>query len=400
MRKVTLKNGLTVIYEPRKSNVVAIEVLIKVGSSNEKENERGISHFIEHMLFEGTKKRPTNKDIANEIEKIGGDLNAYTSNERTCFYIKVLKKHFDIALDVLADILQNPLFNEKEIEKEKNVVCKEIDLVNDEPRYYQWILFQKNLFEKHPTKYPTYGKKKIVKGLTLEKIKSYYEQNYIPNNMVISIVGDIKDWKHKIEGAFSFKEKRKVKGLKFVEPPAKRNKTVKEKRNIANTYLILGYKTVPAKHKDSAILEVIDGVLGRGQSGKMFNEIRGKRGLAYDVGTQHVSEIDYGYFSVYCSIDKENINLVKKLMLEQLKEVKNITEEELKEAKTYIEGTYFLELEDSQKLADNLALWEQVKDVSEMKNFIERVKRVNLKDVKMAVEKYFKNYTLAIVEGK
>jgi len=122
MQKIKLKNGLTVIYQKKETNSVAIEFLVKVGSNNETKSERGISHFLEHMVFEGTKKRPTSQEIANEIEKIGGDLNAYTSSERTCFFVKVLNKHFDIGLDVLTDILQNPLFSEKGIEKEKNFV--------------------------------------------------------------------------------------------------------------------------------------------------------------------------------------------------------------------------------------------------------------------------------------
>ena len=122
MKKVVLKNGLTVLYYPKKSNSVVVEVMINVGSCHEKSEERGISHFLEHILFEGTTKRATNKEISNEIERIGGDFNAYTSTGKTCFYAKVLKKHFTIAVDVLADILQNPLLREEDIKKEKNVI--------------------------------------------------------------------------------------------------------------------------------------------------------------------------------------------------------------------------------------------------------------------------------------
>src|SRR3990167_4175398 len=152
MKKVVLGNGLTILYYPKKGNSVVVEVMINVGSCHEKSDERGISHFLEHILFEGTKKRPTNKEISNEIERIGGDFNAYTSTGKTCFYAKVLKKHFLIAVDVLADILQNPLLKEKDIKKEKNVVLKEIAMIYDEPRFHQWILLQQNLFEKQDRK--------------------------------------------------------------------------------------------------------------------------------------------------------------------------------------------------------------------------------------------------------
>src|SRR3989338_9737733 len=133
MEKRVLRNGLTVIYERRKGNSVVVQVMVKTGSNHEGKRERGISHFLEHILFEGTTKRPNNRIISNEIEKIGGDINAYTSNERTCFYVKVLKKHFPIAVEVLGDILQNPLFRTEAVEREKNIILKEIEMVNDEP---------------------------------------------------------------------------------------------------------------------------------------------------------------------------------------------------------------------------------------------------------------------------
>jgi len=199
VKKIVLANGLTVIYKKKRGNSVVVEVMIKVGSNHEQKNERGISHFLEHILFEGTTTRPTNKDVSNEIEKIGGDFNAYTSNEKTCFYIKVLKKHFKIAVDVLADILQNPLFKETDIKKEKNVVIKEIDMVNDEPKYHQWILLQKLLFDKHPCRFPTYGDKKVIKNLTRQKLIKFFKKYYVPNNMVISIVGDVSNWKKEIK---------------------------------------------------------------------------------------------------------------------------------------------------------------------------------------------------------
>ena len=164
MKKVILNNGLTIIHEKKKGNSVVIQIMVKVGSDFELENERGISHFLEHILFEGTAKRPTNQNISNEIEKIGGDFNAYTSNEKTCFYVKVLKKHFHTAVDVLADVLQNPLFKEEDIVKEKNVILKEIDMIHDEPKYYQWILLQKTLFDEHPCRFPTYGDKNVIKN--------------------------------------------------------------------------------------------------------------------------------------------------------------------------------------------------------------------------------------------
>ena len=175
MQKYRLKNGTTIIFEKNSSKSVALEVMFKVGSNDENEKVSGISHFLEHMLFEGTKKRKNNKAIANEIEKYGGEFNAYTSADRTAYFIKIINKKFDIALDILSDMVANPLFANKFIKKEKDVIQKEINMVTDDPRQHQWILFQKNLFEKHPAKNPIYGTVKTIKYLNRNIIADYFE---------------------------------------------------------------------------------------------------------------------------------------------------------------------------------------------------------------------------------
>ena len=400
MEKVVLANGLTVIFERKPSTSVVVEVMVKVGSNQELEQERGIAHFIEHMVFEGTKKRPTNREISNEIEKIGGDFNAYTTNERTCFHVKVLKKHFHTAVEVFADILLHPLFKEEHLIKERNIVLKEIDTVDDDPKFYQWILLQKNLFVKHPCRYPTYGERKIIRGLNEKKVWNYFKKYYVPSNMVISIVGDVSNWKKEIITHFTFAKGKVILTPLPSEPITKKLKIVKEKRKINNTYMALGFKTVPRLHPDAAILEVINGILGRGQSGKMFTEIRSKRGLAYDVGTQHIGEVSFGYFAVYATIDRKNVELARKLMLKELRALEHVSAQELKEAKDFIEGDYLLELEESQKMADQILFWEQVKDARRLYQFIPSIKKVSAADVRRVAAKYFKNYTLVVLEGK
>jgi predicted Zn-dependent peptidase len=400
MQKVVLDNGLKVIFEKKKGTSVVVELMVKVGSNDENSNEKGISHIIEHLLFEGTKKRPTNRKISNEIEKIGGEFNAYTTHERTCFYVKVLKKHFSIAIDVLSDILNNSLILEKTITKEKKIIMKEIDMVIDDPRYYQWTLFQKTLFDKHPTKWPAYGDKKIVKSFERKKIMEYFKKYYVPNNMVISVVGDVNNWKSEIKNNFQAKKAKSIKKKIVKEPKQTKNKKKVEKKSIASTYAVLGYKTIPRSHSDSYVLEVIDAILGRGQSGLIFNEIRSKKGLAYDVGTESVSEKSYGYFAIYVGLDKKNLSQAKKIILQEIEKLKEVKNEDLKEAKDYIEGDYLLSLEDSQKLADQLLFWEQCKDAKVMREFIRNIKKVTTKDIKRVVNKYFKYHTLAVVEKK
>ncbi|MBI2651859.1 insulinase family protein, partial [Candidatus Woesearchaeota archaeon] len=218
MKKCKLKNGATVIFERNYSKSVAVEVMFKVGSNFESVKMAGISHFLEHMLFEGTKNRKDSREIANEIEKYGGEFNAYTTGDRTAFFIKIINKRFEIALDILSDMVANPIFDEKIIEKEKQVILKEINMVTDDSRLHQWVLFQKTLFEKHPAKNPTYGTIKTVKSFGRKHVSDYYYSHYIPNNMIISVVGNVKNVKEKIDKYFgSLKPKKLIKRPKIKE---------------------------------------------------------------------------------------------------------------------------------------------------------------------------------------
>lgn len=402
MQKHTLKNNLTIIFEKRQTKTVAIEITVKTGSNNETKRINGISHFIEHMIFEGTKTRKSSREIANEIEKLGGELNAFTSSERTCFFSKVLNKHFDKALEVLSDIIKNPLFDKKAIEKERKVIIKEIDLVTDEPRFHQWILFQKTLFKKHPTKNPTYGSKQAVKKLTRKDLLNYYKKFYKPNNIIISVVGNVKDVKNKVNRQFKDIKQSKLKKQKTIKEPVQKKPIKKtEKKKLLSSYMVLGYKAPARVEKESYTLDIIHAILGRGQSGRLFDEIRNKRGLAYEIGVQYEPAIDYGFFAVYLSTDKKNINKIKDIILQEFKKLKKIKNKDIEEAKNYIEGNHTLENEDNFQFADKLAFWHMVKDADLAKDYIRKIKKVTKKDIIKVANKYLnKNYTLAVLEQK
>jgi predicted Zn-dependent peptidase len=402
MEKYRLKNGTTIIFEKNSSKSVAVEVIFKVGSNDESKEISGISHFLEHMLFEGTKKRKNSRKIASEIEKYGAEFNAYTSNDRTAFFIKIINKRFEKALDILSDMVANPLFNKKTIEKEKQVIFKEINLVTDDSRQHQWILFQKTLFEKHPTKNPTYGTIEAIKSLDRKIIDSYYNKHYVPNNMVISIVGNVNHVKEKIEKYFdNLKPKKLALRKNIKEPLQKRKKKFVEKRKTVSSYMILGYKSVSRIHKDSYVLDVISAILGKGQSGWIFDEIRNKRGLAYQVGVLNENEGDYGYFAVFAGLDKKNIEKTKGIILQQFRKLNNVRKNDVKEAKNYIEGNHTISMEDNFQKADNIAFWETIKNASLADNYIKNIKRVEINDVKRAARKYLnKNYTLVVIEQK
>jgi predicted Zn-dependent peptidase len=401
MDKLKLKNNLTIILEKKPTQTITIQATVKTGSNNETEEISGISHFMEHMLFEGTKNRKDSQIISNEIESLGGELNAYTSNERTCFYIKIAKKHFNKALDIVSDIIQNPLFTEKTIEKERKIILKEINLHKDEPRFHQWVLFTKALFKKHPARRPAYGTVKAVKAVKRKDLLNYYHKYYTPNNIILSVVGNFnKDTLNKIKEQFkNFKSRKTPKTKTINEPKQNKVEIKKEKRKILSSYMVMGYKTPRRTDKDSYTLDVIRSILGRGQSGKIFNEIRNKRGLAYEVGVHHDPSIDYGFFAVYLNTHKKNIKKIIKLILKEFNNLKNITKKEIKEAKGFLIGQHILENEGTREMADELGYWESIKDVKLLNNYLEEINKVTKTDILEVANKYLtKNYTLAIIE--
>ncbi len=395
-----LKNGLTLIYENKKTETVTVEVTVKVGSNYETEKISGISHFIEHMMFEGTKRRADAKEISGEIESIGGEINAYTSNERTSYYIRVPKKHVGKALDLLSDILKNSVFAPKRIEKERKIILKEINLHKDEPRYYQWVVFQKALFKKIKVRLPTAGTVKSVKGLNRKMLVDYFHKFYVANNMVVSVVGDVSNVKSKISKYFGKFKKGKVPEYEDVDEPVQTKKIVsKEKRKILNSYMVLGYKTPNRVSEDSYVLDVLKAILGKGQSGRIENVIRNKHGLAYEVGVYHEPSQKYGFFAVYLNTHKKNIDLAVKLILKEFKGLNKLGKKELEEAKGYLEGKFILDNEDTHDRADELGFWEMVSDAKDHDKYLAKIRKVSVKDVQEVAKKYFtENYTLGIIE--
>ena len=390
MKRFVLKNGLTVLIKRKPTNAVAVEITVKIGSNHENSKNRGISHFLEHMLFEGTKKRDA-QQIANEIESIGGEINALTDNERTSYHIVVLHKHIERALDVLSDILQNPVFDEKIIEKERKVVLNEISLTTDDPKSHQWVLFQTKLYKKHNCRYPVYGTIECVSKLKRKDFIDFYSKYYVPNNMIVSIVGNVdKKVLKKVESYFTFSAKPVPKMEKIVEPKTKALNFV-EKRKLLHSYMVFGFRTVPRNHPDSFVFDVIRSVLGRGQSSKMFQEIRTKRGLAYVVGTHYESGADYGWMAVYVGTSKKNLKKVRDIIVKEFNNLRNLSNNDLRDAINFIEGDYLLSNEDNHVSADNMSVWEIIGKPYTFEGYVRNIKKIKRADVKRVVKKYFKN---------
>ncbi|MBU0929723.1 MAG: insulinase family protein [Nanoarchaeota archaeon] len=396
MQKKILKNRLTVIHNKRDSDTVVIQVLIKTGPIFENEKIGGIAHFIEHLLFE-TKNR-SNKELSSEIESLGGIINAFTSEEFTCFYVHIPKKYLNLGLEVLSDVIQNPAFNPEFVETERNVILEEIKLWSDDPKLHRWELFKKALFGNHPMGNSSFGSINSMKSITIKDLEEFYNKYYTPNNSIISIVGDVDNVFDIIEKKFSFTRKLNINTNIDIAKGNKRTELT-EKKSIDHTYLVLGYKTPIRTEKDSYVFDIIDNILGYGISSRLADEIRNKRGLAYQVSTDSVSSKFYGYFAVFLSTDKKNIPEVKKIILNEFNKLQDLTESDVEKAKRSIEGSFLIRNVDPIQMVTAMNMMEFVKDVDIFNDYLKNIKKVSLEDVKSVAKQYLnEDYTLILIE--
>lgn len=396
VQKKKLKNGLTILYKKKDTDSVTIEISVKTGCIYEPDNLMGVSHFIEHMLFNGTKNR-SQSSILNTIENLGGEMNAATTNDRTFYYIKIFKRHFDIALEIISDMILNSNFPSKLFNREKKIVLDEINMVYDNPRHYQFILFHKALFKNHPCQKNILGTKETINNLTRQDMIDYYKKLYTPDNMIISIVGNIEKPFESVEKIFNNIKSKPITLPKIKKIETKKNILI-NKRKIAQSYLVMGYSVPSRTFKEAYILDIIRTILGRGQSGWIFDEVRNKKGLAYDIGVYNESSIDYGFFSIYVNSHKENFEKIKSIIFKQFKRLETLTKKELENAITNLEGNHILEHEDTQEMADELAFLETCHKAELFDDYINFIKKITLKQVKDTAKKYLtKDYAEAMI---
>ncbi len=386
-RKV-LKNGMTVLFEKRNLPVVAVAFAVRNGGINEGLKEKGISHFIEHMLYKGTPSRDAKK-IAEEIEKNGGDLNGFTDETITAYWCKMPSKHFKIALDVLSDMIKNPLFDEKELEKERKVIFEEIKMRKDSPHIYVLDNIQKELYD------GTLGENLIgtyetMKSIGRKKLLDKFEQVYKPNNLILGVVGDAD-----FEDIIQFAEKNfgNIKGKVPQQKFSPRNKSKIEKRKgIDQTNLVLAYHVPPSGNKKSYAAELLGTLMAGGMSSRLFSEIREKRNLAYSVkGESNINKF-FAYNLIYVGTTKENMEQVKKIILDEFKKVSEaLDEKELNQVKEQLIGNYHISMEDSQTQLINLLLSEIDGNAQEFYEYAKKISEVKLKDVKELAK--LKNYS-------
>lgn len=391
-QKTVLDNGLKVITEVLPQfRSATIGVWINAGSGNETPEFNGITHFIEHLMFKGTKRHTATK-IAEIMDSLGGLLNAFTEKEQTCYYAKVMDKHLPVAIEILSDMVLNSLFDKVEINRERGVILDEIRIYEDSPDDYIFDLFHQTLWKGHPLGQITLGKPDVVSKLKREDFIDYVNKNYTPNNTTITIAGNINHKKvvDQIKKYFDKSKKQVCLQKKQKKIKTFHDQTIKYRQG-EQIYLCMGGEGASQLDEDKYKLIVLDSILGGSASSRLFQEIREKRGLVYTIGTFQYAFKIAGSFGICASMSKDNLSRVLKLIFKILSDLKKngITSKELKRTKEHLKGGIALTMESTANRMIRLAKSEFYHGkLLSFEKMIEKIERVTSDDVNYMIQKF------------
>ena len=386
INKTVLGNGVRIVSE-RVTHVhsVSIGIWVRSGSRYEHKAESGIAHFIEHMLFKGTQKY-TACEIARMIDSVGGVFNAFTSKEYTCFYVKVLSQHVDMAVDLLCDIFFHSLFLQDEIEKERNVILQEINMVKDTPDDYIQDMFNHDFFSEHPLGYNILGELETVQSFRRSDIKGFYRREYlVPDRIVISVAGNIEHNALVERLAVKFESVTKKKAIpaqSSFQPSRSINCNF---RSLEQVHVCLG--TLGCSHLDRNRygLYVLNAIFGGSMSSRLFQEIRENRGLAYSVTSFTASFFDTGVFGVYMGVVKDTVQEALGIVFNEMRSLREklVTEAELSAAKEQLKGNMLLAMESTDSRMSRLAKCEMYYDqFVPLSRILKDIDAVTMEDVR------------------
>lgn len=404
-KKTTLKNGLRVITVPQKEAMAAtVLILVKTGSKYEEKEISGISHYLEHMLFKGTEKRKTPKDVAEVLDKIGGDYNAFTGEEYTGYYAKVDAIHFDTALDWVSDIFLNSKIPDKEVAKERGVIIEEINMYNDNPMMHIDELWKSVLYGDQPAGWDIAGTKETVSGIKRSDIKKYIDSQYVSSNTIICVAGKIKeaDVIKKIKSRFGDVKNTSPKKRPEVIDRQDSSQIKIQYKDIKQANLALGVRGYNIFHPQKYVMELIAILLGGMMSSRMFIEIREKMGAAYYVRTYNSSDSDTGSLATFAGVENKKISEVIKTILREYRKLTKIkvSESELKKAKDYLKGKMVLRMESSDAQASFYGVQELLEEkILTMEEVFKKIEKVSSSDIMKVAKDIFKEekINLAII---
>ncbi len=376
---------------------VCIGVWLTRGSRHEPVEQAGIAHFVEHMLFKGTTTR-TAESIAQAIDSIGGQMDAFTAKEYASYYIKVLDDHLPLAIDILSDIVLNPAFNPDDIEREKKVVLEEIKMVEDTPDDLVHELFTQNFWEGHPLGRPILGTRDTVEALNEDVLRQYFQHAYTARNFIVSAVGNVeharvrdlvfKAWGNLSDGRESPKE----------EPPTVTPKVIVRNKDLEQSHVCLGTSGYPQNHDDRYVSYLLNTVLGGSMSSRLFQNVREKRGLAYAVFSGLSAYRDAGSLTVYAGCANHAVSELLEVVVEELRSMKRseLGESELRRAKDHLKGSLMLGLENTASRMSHLARPEiYCERQFGLDETLEGIERVSAADVQRVARELLSNGALS-----
>jgi predicted Zn-dependent peptidase len=351
--KKILPNGLTVLVVPQKeSPSVTVGVFVRAGAAYETKDNNGISHFLEHMCFKGTTRRPTPLAISAEFEQLGASYNAFTSRDLTGYYAKVAARSFEKILDLLADMYLNPLFSVEEIEKEKGVIVEEINMYEDEPRAKVSQILEATMYGDQPAGWDVAGVKKNIYATTRQTFVDYRALHYHAKKTIVVVAGNVDPRSAVAKVAEQFSDiavTRHIARAASVVEDQKRSRVRVQSKPLDQTHLLFGIKAFPATHAQRYVLSMLSGVLGEGMSSRLFQKVREEMGAAYYVRSSSSLFATHGYLEIAAGVNQQKTNAVVGTIVDELRKMAGdgITEKELSRAQEHAIGTFALSLETS-----------------------------------------------------
>lgn len=393
--KLTLPNGLRVILAPMKEAATAtVLITTATGSRYETKKENGLSHFLEHMFFKGTKKRPTALSISEELDAVGGEYNAFTSKDRTAYYAKVDAKHTEMALDIVSDIFLNSTLPAEEIDRERGPILQELNMYEDTPVRHIGDVFEMLLYGEHPLGRDIIGTRENIKGFKRADFIRYLNRAYVASNVVVGIAGnfDVAWAKEVIERDFSGMRTGKNPERKRIIERQKAPAIRLQKKKTDQTHFILGVRTFDFSHEDRYVLAVLSTILGGGMSSRLFMAVRERRGLAYSVHTGTDAYHDAGYLATQCGVEHENLEKTIRVILDEYRRIREeiVPEKELVKAKEHIKGSMAMHLESSDDIVSFLVDQEALKgEIILPEERFAKIDAVSSEDIRRVAEMIF-----------
>jgi predicted Zn-dependent peptidase len=356
-RRDVLPNGIRILTE-RMPHVrsVAVGIWVGTGSRWEPEDRGGISHLIEHLVFKGTATR-TAQDIARAMDSVGGQMDAFTAKEHTCFYVQILDEHLPFAVDLLTDILLHPLFDAEELEREKSVVLQEIKMVEDTPDDIIHDIFAAQVWPGHPLGRPILGTRERVNGFEREVVREYFHGEYVPPTIIVAVAGNVQHERvvELFARAFEGVERGPVERR---DAPPRLAPTVNiVNKTLEQVHVVMGFPGLPHSAPERYALFVLNDIIGGSMSSRLFQEVRERQGLVYSIHSGAQGYLDTGLLYLYAATDPSNFSKMLKSILRELRELKKhgITEDELARAKDHLKGSLMLGLESTSSRMNRLA---------------------------------------------